>query len=381
MTAAGGYSPIGLDEYTRASAIDLGGRVARGELSPVQLAECALEIAKREEPRLNAYAAFMEGRALRTAALREAEVREGRVRSVLHGVPLASKDNLYIEGEAVGKGSLTSPDTPAPSSSPITERLTNAGVVIIGRTTTPEFGWKGTGISPRTGISRNPWDPTRNTGGSSAGSGATVASGAVPIATGSDAGGSVRIPAAFCGVVGMKPTRGAIPVWPGTVNEDLSHAGLLTRYVGDARAVFELTRGPDARDPQSFYSASGSADPIRRLRVPSSGIRSASHPTTTLPRCSTTRSGYSVKWVSPSSRMRGSRRPCRVMCSRPCGSPAGGSASANSFVITVTSWIRDWCASRVLPRGTRYPTFSMRFNVAAPSMHRCSAFSTSGIFC
>ncbi|MFB2586194.1 amidase [Herbiconiux liukaitaii] len=255
MTGTGTFTDLGVEEYQASSALLLGERIARGELSPVQLAECALEIAREHEPRINAYAAFMPERALAEAAEREAEARDGRVRSRLHGVPIASKDNLYIEGEPLGKGSLTSPDTIATTSSPMTARLLAAGAVIIGRTTTPEFGWKGTGISPRTGISRNPWDPTRNTGGSSAGSGATVASGAVPLATGTDAGGSVRIPAAFCGVVGFKPTLGAIPVWPGTVNENLSHAGPLARTVADARAMFELTRGPDARDPQSSFSA------------------------------------------------------------------------------------------------------------------------------
>jgi aspartyl-tRNA(Asn)/glutamyl-tRNA(Gln) amidotransferase subunit A len=263
----GTFTALGVEEYQAASALSLGERVARGELSPVQLAELALELAQRHEPRLNAYAAFMPERALADAAAREAEVREGRVRSALHGVPIASKDNIYIEGEPLGKGSLTSPDTVAPTSSPFAARLLEAGAVIIGRTTTPEFGWKGTGISPRTGISRNPWNTSRNTGGSSAGSGATVASGAVPLATGTDAGGSVRIPAAFCGVVGFKPTLGAIPVWPGTVNENLSHAGPLARTVADARAMFELTRGPDARDPQSAFSTAVPAEPGRRLRV------------------------------------------------------------------------------------------------------------------
>ncbi len=144
------------------------------------------------------------------------------------------------------------------------QRLLDAGLVVIGRTTTPEFGWKGTGISPRTGVTRNPWDPRKNSGGSSAGSGATVGSGAVPIATGTDAGGSVRIPASFCGAVGLKPTLGAIPVWPGTVNESLSHAGPITRSVGDARAVLELTRGPDPRDPQSYFSGARPSDRAAR---------------------------------------------------------------------------------------------------------------------
>jgi aspartyl-tRNA(Asn)/glutamyl-tRNA(Gln) amidotransferase subunit A len=146
-------------------------------------------------------------------------------------------------------------------------RLVRAGTVVIGKTTTPEFGWKGTGISPRTGVTRNPWNPARNSGGSSAGSGATVGAGAVPIALGSDAGGSIRIPASFCGVVGLKPTLGAIPVWPGTVNESLSHAGPLTRSVADARAVLDLTRGADHRDPQSAYPVALRDAPGKRLRV------------------------------------------------------------------------------------------------------------------
>lgn len=227
--------------------------VATCELSPVQLAECALHIAATAEPVINAYAALLTERALRQAREREAEAQSGYIRSALHGVPIAVKDNMYYQGEPTGKGSRTSSSIPADVSAPMVARLLDAGTVVIGKTTTPEFGWKGTGISPRTGITRNPRNPQRNSGGSSAGSGATVASGAVPIATGTDAGGSVRIPASFCGVVGLKPTLGAIPVWPGTVNENLSHAGVLTRSVADATTVFAITRGPDPRDPQSYH--------------------------------------------------------------------------------------------------------------------------------
>jgi len=253
VTGTRRYRDIGVDEYRAASAIELGREVADGSLSPVALAELALGLAAEAEPALNAYVFFRREAALREAAALEAEARAGRLRSVLHGVPIAVKDNIYLAGEPTYKGSLTTTDEPAAVSAPMVERLVRAGTVVIGKTTTPEFGWKGTGISPRTGVTRNPWDPGRNSGGSSAGSGATVGSGAVPIALGSDAGGSIRIPASFCGVVGFKPTLGAIPVWPGTVNETLSHAGPLTRSVADARAVFELTRGFDARDPQSAY--------------------------------------------------------------------------------------------------------------------------------
>jgi aspartyl-tRNA(Asn)/glutamyl-tRNA(Gln) amidotransferase subunit A len=253
--------------YQASTALELARRVADGSLSPVQLTECALHLAAAAEPAINAYAALLPERALREAAERAAEARSGRLRSPLHGVPIAVKDNFCYQGEPTGKGSLTSSDAPATASAPMVERLVQAGAIVIGKTTTPEFGWKGTGSSPRTGVTRNPWNPAKNPGGSSAGSGATVASGAVPVATGTDAGGSIRIPASFCGVVGFKPTLGAIPVWPGTVNETLSHAGPLTRSVADARAVFELTRGPDARDPQSAFPAPLADPPGRRLRV------------------------------------------------------------------------------------------------------------------
>jgi aspartyl-tRNA(Asn)/glutamyl-tRNA(Gln) amidotransferase subunit A len=256
MRGGARYRDIGVDEYRAATGIELGRLVAEGVLSPVALAELALGLAADAEPALNAYVFFRRGAALREAAALEAEVRGGRLRSALHGVPIAVKDNMYLAGEPTYKGSLTTTDEPAASSAPMVERLVRAGAVAIGKTTTPEFGWKGTGISPRTGVTRNPWNPGRNSGGSSAGSGATVGSGAVPVALGSDAGGSIRIPASFCGVVGFKPTLGAIPVWPGTVNETLSHAGPLTRSVADARAVFELTRGFDPRDPQSAYPGS-----------------------------------------------------------------------------------------------------------------------------
>jgi len=261
-----GFRALDLDEYRSATGLELGAGVARGDLSPVQLAECALHLAAAGEPRLNAYAALLPGRALAQAAEREAEAAAGRLRGPLHGVPIAVKDNMHLEGEPTGKGSRTSPTTPATTSAPMVQRLLDAGTVVIGKTTTPEFGWKGTGISPRTGITRNPWNPGRNSGGSSAGSGSTVGDGAVPIATGTDAGGSVRIPASFCGVVGLKPTLGAVPVWPGTVNETLSHAGPMTRSVADAAAVLRITRGPDARDPQSYFSSPPPRD-THRLRV------------------------------------------------------------------------------------------------------------------
>jgi aspartyl-tRNA(Asn)/glutamyl-tRNA(Gln) amidotransferase subunit A len=240
------------DKYRQLSARRMARLVAEQRVSPVQLVECALALAKAWEPKVNAYVTFLEGEALKAAAAAERGARRGRLRGSLHGVPIAIKDNFHLTGHVVTRGSRTSAGYIAERVSPMVERMLTAGAVIIGRTTMPEFGWKGTGSSPLTGITRNPWDASRNPGGSSAGSAVTVASGAVPIALGSDAGGSIRIPASFCGVVGLKPTLGRIPVWPGTVTETLSHVGPLCRFVDDARIVLDATAGADPRDPLSY---------------------------------------------------------------------------------------------------------------------------------
>ena len=225
--------------------------IARGNLSPVHLLEHAQVLAKAAEPAINAYVRFLDDDARRAAEACEHEARAGRRRGPLHGVPIAIKDNLFLAGHPLTRGSRTSADFIADETAPMVERVLDSGAVIIGKTTMPEFGWKGTGSSPLSGITRNPWDITRNSGGSSAGSAATVATGAVPIALGSDAGGSIRIPAAFCGTVGIKPTLGRIPIWPGTVAASLSHVGPLTRSVDDAALVVAATSGPDRRDPLS----------------------------------------------------------------------------------------------------------------------------------
>ena len=218
--------------------------------------------------------AFLDEDALDTAREREAEARAGRLRGPLHGVPIAVKDNFHLAGHPVSRGSRTSSDAPAAQNAPMIERVLAAGAVIIGKTTMPEFGWKGTGSSPLTGITRNPWNSAMNPGGSSAGSAATVASGAVPAALGSDAGGSIRIPAAFCGVTGIKPTLGLIPVWPGTVTETLSHVGPLTRSVEDAALILRAAAGPDPRDPLSYGAAD--ATPRQALaRLRTGGLRIA----------------------------------------------------------------------------------------------------------
>ncbi len=268
------YAELSPARYRRLTARRAARLVADGAVSPVHLAEHALAAARDAEPRINAYVRLLDRDALAAAAEREAEARAGRPRGTLHGVPIAVKDNFYLAGHPVSRGSRTASDDPVAENAPTIERVLAAGAVIVGKTAMPEFGWKGTGNSPLTGITRNPWDASRDPGGSSAGSAATVASGAVPVALGSDAGGSIRIPAAFCGIVGVKPTLGRIPVWPGTVTGSLSHVGPLARSVGDAALAVAATAGPDPRDPLS-YGAPDAAPREALARLRAGGLRVA----------------------------------------------------------------------------------------------------------
>src|SRR5262249_5870209 len=155
----------------------------------------ALTLAKATEPRINAYVSFLEPLARSVAEERGREAQAGHLRSALHGVPIAVKDNFYLKSFPLARGSRTSPHYLPKENARMVQRLIDAGPIIMAKPTTPEFGWKGTGISPLPGIPRNPWNAERNSGGSSAGSAATVASGAVPTALGTDAGGSIRVPA------------------------------------------------------------------------------------------------------------------------------------------------------------------------------------------
>ena len=268
------YTELSPARYRRLTAGRAARLVADGAVSPVHLAEHALARARAAEPRINAYVRLLDGDALAAAAEREAEARTGRLRGGLHGVPIAVKDNFHLAGHPVTRGSRTASPAPVTRNAPAIERVLAAGAVIVGKTAMPEFGWKGTGSSPLTGLTRNPWNPARNPGGSSAGSAASVASGAVPLALGSDAGGSIRIPAAFCGVAGIKPTLGLIPVWPGTVTESLSHVGPLARSVADLALAVAATAGPDPRDPLS-YGAPDRTTRAARARLRSGSLRIA----------------------------------------------------------------------------------------------------------
>ena len=223
----------------------------RGSLSPVEALQSVTERIARFNPRLNAFA-VLNPRALEAAGQSAARWRAGRPLGVLDGVPCTVKDLLDLAGFPTRRGSrLTSAD-PATEDAPAVMALKNAGAVIVGKTTTTEYGWKTPGDCPLHGITRNPWNTDRTTGGSSSGAGAAGAACFGPLHIGTDAGGSVRIPAAWCGLVGLKPTFGRIPQWPLGAFANVACAGPMTRTAGDCALMLTALARHDRRDPFSL---------------------------------------------------------------------------------------------------------------------------------
>ena len=221
---------------------------SRGALSPVEALQSVMERIARLNPRVNAFA-VMNPAALEAAGQSATRWRAGRPLGLLDGVPCTVKDLLDMAGLPTRRGSrLTSAD-PVPDDAPAVLSLKNAGAVIVGKTTTTEYGWKTPGDCPLHGITRNPWDPSRTTGGSSAGAGAAGAACFGPLHIGTDAGGSVRLPAAWCGLVGLKPTFGRIPQWPLGAFANVACAGPMTRTVGDTALMLSVLAQFDRRDP------------------------------------------------------------------------------------------------------------------------------------
>ncbi len=201
---------------------------------------------------LNPFTLLREEQAMAAALEADLAVKRGEAVGPLHGVPFAAKDMTPTVGDLTTLGSWTEDLRPEESALCI-RRLTDAGAILIGKTTTPEFAHSSFTYSPRWGVTRNPWDPARTSGGSSGGSAAAVAAGVVPFAEGTDMGGSVRIPAALCGTVGLKPSLGRIPmtILP-SVFDGISHFGPLARTVEDAIAFMEAASGPSDEDIQSL---------------------------------------------------------------------------------------------------------------------------------
>jgi len=230
------------------SAETLLGLYARRRLSPVEALKAVLERVARYNPWVNAFAA-MNPRALQAAGESEARWAAGRPLGPLDGVPATVKDLLNLAGFPTRRGSRTTDATPAAEDAPAVTGLKESGAVILGKTTTTEFGWKSPGDCPLNGITRNPWNPTRTPGGSSSGAGAAGAACFGPLHIGTDAGGSIRIPAAWCGLVGVKPSFGRIAQWPLGAFGHVAVAGPMTRTVRDAALMFSAMARHDLRDP------------------------------------------------------------------------------------------------------------------------------------
>jgi len=221
---------------------------ARGTLSPVEALQAVTERIARHNPALNAFA-VLDPRALPAAVASEGRWRAGRPLGALDGVPCTVKDLVDLQGLPTRRGSRTTSAEPSLVDGPAVLGLKAAGAVIIGKTTTTEFGWKSPGDCPLHGITRNPWNPAYSPGGSSSGAGAAAAAGFGPLHLGTDAGGSIRIPAAWCGVVGLKPSFGRVPQWPLSAFGSVSCAGPLTRTVRDAALMLSALARHDSRDP------------------------------------------------------------------------------------------------------------------------------------
>ncbi len=227
----------------------LGLLVAKGKVSPVELLEAYLGRIEKLNAKLNAYMTVMAETARAEARAAEVEIRRKEYRGPLHGIPIALKDNIYTKGVRTTAGSKVLAEFVPDADATVVERLRAAGAIVLGKTGMHEFAYGVTCDNPFYGPVRNPWDTTRIPGGSSGGSAAAIAAGMCAAALGSDTGGSIRIPAALCGVVGLKPTFGRVSCY-GVIAlcPSLDHTGPLARTVGDAAILLEGIAGADERD-------------------------------------------------------------------------------------------------------------------------------------
>ena len=262
------------------TALELAECFRDGALSPVDAATDALEAIDRVDGEINAFCRVDREATLRSARASEDRYRRGEPLSPIDGVPTSIKDIFYTRGVPTLRGSRLLADRPGagdpdswPDDAPVTSAAGEAGCVVIGKTTTPEFAWKGVTDNTLTGITRNPHDPSLTPGGSSGGGSAAVAAGLGQLALGTDGGGSVRIPAAFCGIVALKPTYGVIPMFPSSPFGTLAHAGPMTRTVADTAAFMDALLRPDPRDWSAVPARATTPGPGGYLAAATEGIR------------------------------------------------------------------------------------------------------------
>ena len=257
--------------YTPAG--ELARLIRERRLSPVEVIGNSLERIEEVNPTLNCFCFVYPEEALERAHDAERAVQAGRELGPLHGVPIAIKDLTPTAGKRTTMGSYAYEDYIPEEDAAVVEKLVGAGAVMVGKTTTPEFAYSSFTESPLWGVTRNPWNLERTPGGSSGGSGAAVASGCVPLAEGSDMGGSVRIPASWSGIVGLKPSFGRIPLdFLPTQFDTIQHLGPLARTIDDARLFVAVAQGPDERD---VLSLSPSLDLSKEIDPSAEGLRLA----------------------------------------------------------------------------------------------------------
>jgi aspartyl-tRNA(Asn)/glutamyl-tRNA(Gln) amidotransferase subunit A len=247
--------------------------VERREVSPVELTTLSIEAIEQTNPIQNSFRVVLAERALQAARVAETEISNGTYRGPLHGIPIAIKDLMDIAGETTPAGSIVLADRVATEDSEGVRLLREAGAVITGKTSMPEFAFSPGSNNQHYGPVPNPWNPDHDSGGSSSGSGAAVASGLVYGATGSDTGGSIRMPATLCGIVGLKPTFGRVSARGAvTLSWSLDHIGPMTRTVRDAAIMLDALAGYDPGDGRTRRVPAGDyagavEDGVSGLRV------------------------------------------------------------------------------------------------------------------
>ena len=359
----GGWQGCTDERPFQCTATELLAMYAAGTASPVEATRAVLDRIEAVNPTINAFAHLAPDEALAAAAASEIRWRRGEPVGPLDGVPTTIKDLVLTKGWPTLRGSRTiDPDQPWDVDAPATARLREAGAILVGKTTTPEFGCKGETNSALTGLTRNPWDPTKTPGGSSGGTAAAVAAGLrAARACGSDGAGSVRIPAAFCGNVGLKPSFGRVPAYPLSPFGTVSHLGPHTMSVADAALMLNVLQQPDARDwtslpPTDTDNLAGLDDGVAGLRIAYSATL-----------------GYAD--VARRGRRRRGRRPSRTWPPRvPSSRPSiPGSRARWRSRPACGSRAPGRCGTRCRPSSRRSPTPT---SPPRPSSGRASATST-----
>jgi aspartyl-tRNA(Asn)/glutamyl-tRNA(Gln) amidotransferase subunit A len=257
-------------------ATELLRRYRRKSLSPVEVARACLARVERWNGTVGAFCLMDQEGALAAARASEARWSRGEPCGLLDGVPATIKDLVLVRGWTIRRGShSTAGQPPAAEDAPATARLREAGAVLLGSTTTPEFGWKAVTDNPLGHLARNPWNTDRTPGGSSGGAAVAAALGMGALHVGTDGGGSIRIPASFTGIVGLKPTYGRVPAWPLSPFGMVAHLGPMTRTVEDAALMLTVVSRPDARDwhalpPDGVDYRVGLAGGVAGLRIAAS---------------------------------------------------------------------------------------------------------------